>query len=447
MSFRRTNSLLKKLQNKKLKLNLLYNQEIKKSNNFDYTQYPKTLRELLPKEHKKNTTQFLYYHKKSKSNNLSQIHNPKSNKYKIFDYSSIDKTKVNINTGNLTKNKKNQSMKIIGKYCFNHDLINIKEIAEKNTNKKQKNKPLDKNILETSKTNQEIIKFDFQQINFDKINQLKVKQDIFLSVPFQFQIELNKPDLKFIPPSENISGNYSNYIEAVANSLKNFIKFDYGLIFNKNNEKNNKYCNYKSLKKLLLLDLDETLIHSIFRTEQNYKELDSFKKLTKCTNKIFKYEDEDFQYCFDVYFRPYLFDFLNDIKNYFDLGIFTAARKNYADTIIDYIDPKKEIFKFRIYRNACISIKQTIFIKDLRILKNYDLKNVILLDNSLYSFMNQLSNGVLINSFYTDDNDKHLLAARNYLVKHLYNVEDVRIENEKWFNFNKLFGKKEDSYN
>ena len=432
---------------KRPKFNKFNNQIIKKPNKFDNIQHSKSLKDLLLIENKINSIQCLYNHKKSKSNtnSLSQIHNMKGFKDK-YNGSVIDKIKVNISIVDLSKNQKNQSMGINGKCFFNHDIINIKEIAEKNTGKKHKNKHFDKKPL-TLRINQEIKKFDFEQTTYDKIYTSKEKTDIHLAVPLQFQIELNKPDLIFVPPSENKPGNYSNYVEAVANSLRNFIDLDYGLIFNKKNDKNNVYCSYKSQKKLLLLDLDETLIHSKFRTTQNYKELDLIKKDTKCTNKIFKFEDEDFQYCFDVYFRPYLFDFLNDIKKYFDLGIFTAARKTYADTIIDYIDPKKEIFKFRIYRNACISIKQTIYIKDLRILKNYDLKDVILLDNSLYSFMNQLSNGVLINSFYIDDTDKHLLAARNYLVKYLYNAEDVRVENNKWFNFKGVFSKKKDNCN
>ena len=143
----------------------------------------------------------------------------------------------------------------------------------------------------------------------------------------------------------------------------------------------------------------------------------------------------------DVFFRPYLKSFLQEISKYFDLAIFTAAMKNYADTIIDYIDPKNEYFQFRLYRDACIPIQNRLYIKDLRIIKDYDPSNVILMDNSLYSFMNQPSNGMLVNSFYTNHKDNQLVNAKSFLIEHIYPCDDVRKECEKWYHFTKLFYK------
>ena len=271
----------------------------------------------------------------------------------------------------------------------------------------------------------------------------------FVSLPEELKEKLSIPDLKLVSPSKNIEGNYSHYIHGVANSLKRFIEFDYNVIFSKENHDNMKYYYYTSpmiiedapKKKLLLIDLDETLIHTEFRTKENYKELDNFVKMTKCYVKTFSFSDENCVYYMDVFFRPYLKMFLEEISKYFDLAIFTAAMKNYADTILDYIDPNNEYFQFRLYRDACIPIQNKLYIKDLRIIKDYDPSNVILMDNSLYSFMNQPSNGMLVNSFYTNNNDTQLINAKSFLIDHIYPCDDVRKECEKWYHFTKLFYK------
>ena len=157
-----------------------------------------------------------------------------------------------------------------------------------------------------------------------------------------------------------------------------------------------------------------------------------------CYHKVFSYIDNNYLYYFDIFFRPHLFDFLHEIQNYFDIGIFTASSKGYADTIIDYIDPSHTIFNFRIYRDACINIQNSIFIKDLRIIKNYEANNIILLDNSLYSFINQQKNGMLVYSFYWDDKDDQLIKAKNFLIKYIYKAKDVREELDKWYYYNEF---------
>jgi len=271
----------------------------------------------------------------------------------------------------------------------------------------------------------------------------------FLTLPDELKLQLAMPELKVISPNKNIEGNYSNYIHGVAHSLKKFMEFDYDQIFSTENYDNIKYYYYTTpmiiedapKKKLLLIDLDETLIHSEFRSKENYKELEAFVKVCKCTVKTFSFSDDNCIYFMDVFFRPYLKSFLEEVSKYFDLAIFTAAMKNYADTIIDFIDPKNKYFQFRLYREACIPIQNKLYIKDLRIIKDYDPSNVILMDNSLYSFMNQPSNGMLVNSFYTSHDDNQLINAKSFLIDHIYPCEDVREECEKWYHFEKLFNK------
>lgn len=270
----------------------------------------------------------------------------------------------------------------------------------------------------------------------------------YLFVPLKLKKELDILSIKIIYPVDNKNGKYTKYVQNVSKSIRDFIGLDYDSIFSIENSNNVKYLEYESEtynntnKKLLLLDLDETLIHSEFRDNYNYKSLDKMKAHSKCYHRSFSYIENNYKYYFDIYFRPFLFDFLHEIKNYFDLAIFTASTKGYADTIINYIDPNNEIFKFRLYREACIPIQKYLYIKDLRIIKNYNPMKVIIMDNSLYSFINQPSNGMLIYSFYSNHKDNQLIYAKNFLIKYLYPANDVRTEIEKWFHFSKLLGKK-----
>jgi len=110
--------------------------------------------------------------------------------------------------------------------------------------------------------------------------------------------------------------------------------------------------------------------------------------------------------------------------------------KVFFDCILDYIEKNKKYFRQRFYRDNCVVIKNRVFIKDLRVFLNGNLKDMLIIDNSLYSFTNQLSNGILISSFYSDPNDKELNNVRNFLESmKMPLVDDVRGVNRKIFNF------------
>ena len=47
--------------------------------------------------------------------------------------------------------------------------------------------------------------------------------------------------------------------------------------------------------------------------------------------------------------RPGCFEFLEEMAKFFELVIFTAAMQDYADSVLDQIDPNK-IIKHRLYR-------------------------------------------------------------------------------------------------
>ena len=130
-----------------------------------------------------------------------------------------------------------------------------------------------------------------------------------------------------------------------------------------------------------------------------------------------------------------MFDFLNKVSEFFEIFIFTASKKEYADAVLDYLDPERRIIKHRLYRDSCIAINNKVYLKDLSIFVNRKPENIILVDNSFYSFCNQPKNGVLINSFYNDTQDTELNNLLNYLQNYLLHSHDVRVVNEEIFNF------------
>ncbi len=75
--------------------------------------------------------------------------------------------------------------------------------------------------------------------------------------------------------------------------------------------------------------------------------------------------------------------------------------------------------------------------KDLRIIANRDLKDVVLIDNSVYSFAYQLSNGVPIVSFYREPPADEEMLHLIYYLSCLAQVEDVRIQNMQAFELHK----------
>jgi CTD small phosphatase-like protein 2 len=230
--------------------------------------------------------------------------------------------------------------------------------------------------------------------------------------------------IEYVESSQNIQGNYNNYVYNTLKSTLPLKKLDYSDILEE------KKLLLQELtpenKKTLILDLDETLIHSDF----NYK----YSGHDSIIN--FNYNDEIVEV--PIFFRPGLMEFLQKISENFEILIFTASIKEYADAVLNYLDPENKFFQHRFYRQNCISVKNKIFIKDLRIFVNRKQENIIIVDNSLYSFTNQISNGVLINSFYNDKADRELYNVLNYLKNYLQNTPDVRSLNEKIFNFKSI---------
>lgn len=106
---------------------------------------------------------------------------------------------------------------------------------------------------------------------------------------------------------------------------------------------------------------------------------------------------------------------MDAIKNDWEVVVFTASCKNYADTILDYLDPDNQYFHHRLYRDTCWKVPDGVYVKDLRVFHQWNLEDIILVDNAVYSFAFQLDNGIPIIPYYKGKDDKQLLYLKEYL--------------------------------
>ena len=301
-------------------------------------------------------------------------------------------TKINKQISSYIKhssdNKGNVIISDINKYCGFLGEIISKYIVGLKSNQ---------NITKTSQVHTSEICDLFYNLKHRTSNELN---DFFISSFLQ------RPALNIsIKPTglSSSKGKNSNYnITTTNNILKNIIT--------------EPYLKHKSTKKYtLVLDLDETLIH--FKYDKiNEPEI---------THGVVQY-------------RPCLFEFLNNISEYYELIIFTVGTKDYADSVIDSIEKNRQYFSGRLYREHT-SIYNNDFVKDLSKIGR-DLTKVIIVDDKPYNFILQMENGIAIRPFWGDESDKEkndvaLLNLFKILVDIFkLNLDDIREGIKKYRN-------------
>ena len=127
----------------------------------------------------------------------------------------------------------------------------------------------------------------------------------------------------------------------------------------------------------LVLDLDETLVHFFYTPSGGM-----------------------------FLIRPFCIKFLEEMSEKFEIVIFTAALKNYADSILDLLDPNKKLIKYRLYRQH-VSLSGITFCKDLSKIGR-DLGRTIIVDNLEDNFKLQPNNGIHIWTWLDDMKDTQL---------------------------------------
>eukprot|EP00898_Chlorokybus_atmophyticus_P004790 jgi/Chlat1/5311/Chrsp35S05253 len=163
-------------------------------------------------------------------------------------------------------------------------------------------------------------------------------------------------------------------------------------------------------KKTLVLDLDETLVHSFFHPVMD----PDFTCNIKSRHGTF-----------DVYVRkrPWLDEFVKAVADCFEVVVFTASLSEYANPLLDWMDSKHNAISQRLFREAC-TLRNGKYYKDLSSLGR-DLSQTIIIDNSPTAYALQPANAIPIRSFYDDSSDRALLELIPFLCT-LVHAEDVR---------------------
>lgn len=174
----------------------------------------------------------------------------------------------------------------------------------------------------------------------------------------------------------------------------------------------------KKSKKILILDLDETLIHSLSRGSPR-----SFNT-SAGEPKMIEIKLNNIASLYFVHKRPFCDFFLQQISQWYELQIFTASVKEYADPIIDWLEQDiiayyqkktktvhEKIFTKRYYRNDCTYRPGVGYIKDLSkfVTKVDELRNMIIIDNSPVSYALHEDNAIMIEGWINDQSDRDLL--------------------------------------
>lgn len=120
--------------------------------------------------------------------------------------------------------------------------------------------------------------------------------------------------------------------------------------------------------------------------------------------------------------RPGVYVFLRKMCELYEVVVYTASTRNYADKVLDAIDPERTV-THRLFRKHC-TLYNCEFVKDLSQLGR-DLKDVIIVDNSPDCYMLQPCNGIPISTWTNDKNDRELDKLSSIL-ELLHKVDDVR---------------------
>ena len=153
----------------------------------------------------------------------------------------------------------------------------------------------------------------------------------------------------------------------------------------------------------LVLDLDETLVHFKIKTSKGGT----------------------------LRARPFLFGFLEEMGQYYELIVWTSATEAYANSLINAVEHDKKYFDYILFREHATIIGED-FVKDLtRIGRN--LNRIIIIDDMPQNFRLQKENGINIKPFFGDDMQDTALYELVPILKQIaQDGNDVRIGLDKY---------------
>ena len=173
-------------------------------------------------------------------------------------------------------------------------------------------------------------------------------------------------------------------------------------------------------KKTLVLDLDETLVHSTLDYTPNADYAFNVPpliryKLNQSHSKYTPYSDQE---SMTSYFKcPKYTKLSSSLRAYL-----RYPNHQYANPLLDLMDPNK-LISHRLYREHCVYYNRQ-FIKDLSNIGR-DARSTIIIDNSPISYMFQQDNALPISTWIGEKNDNELASMAKILERLRY-VNDVR---------------------
>jgi CTD nuclear envelope phosphatase 1 len=183
--------------------------------------------------------------------------------------------------------------------------------------------------------------------------------------------------------------------------------------------------------KVLVLDLDETLIHSTSRSPTWGALADKSKTRLAVTTggSLLGLEGlggvlglrgqvgvrphqvevvlDGRSIIYHVYKRPHVDTFLRKVASWYHVVVFTASVQEYADPVIDWLDQGRGLISARLFRESC-TYRSGSYYKNLSLV-DADLSRVCLVDNSPASYQINQANGIPIEGWTHDPNDEALL--------------------------------------
>ena len=165
----------------------------------------------------------------------------------------------------------------------------------------------------------------------------------------------------------------------------------------------------------LVLDLDETLVHSSFEPVPN-------------ADYVIPVEIDNVLYNVYVCKRPGCDDFMKRVGEKFEVVVFTASLAKYANPLLDQLDIHK-VVRHRLFREACVYHHGS-YVKDMTLMGR-DIRKTILVDNSPASYQFQPENALPCSSFIDQMDDKELWEIADFLDT-IADCRDVREDLPRW---------------
>ncbi|XP_075046625.1 CTD small phosphatase-like protein 2 [Mixophyes fleayi] len=161
-------------------------------------------------------------------------------------------------------------------------------------------------------------------------------------------------------------------------------------------------------------------------------------------SSLLPYPDADFTFLtpfqdryYKVYLklRPHVGEFLEKLCKIYEIFVFTTAKKEYAENIVDILDPQKKLIRHRLYQEHCVCVAGH-YVKDLGVLHR-DLAKTVAMDTVAYTLPFHITNRIPVHRWTGSRKDKELLSLFPAL-EQMTHVKDVRLRISNLFHVDEL---------